>query len=150
MLTDYSCTSGNQCQAIICDPLSERQDISLTDYNGVFGYLHLAQECEITIPMEKSEYDIIKNNPKKAIGISQTESDHVVFKIKLLEYDLIQGQATIKAWPKTYFNIQVIPSEIEMDDCEVEALCDGNNRLTEDSDFRITEDGECRELELIN
>jgi hypothetical protein len=152
MLTDYSCASGNQCQAVICDPLSERQDISLSAYNSVFGYLHLAQECEMTIPMEKSEYDIIKNNPKKSIGISQTDSNFTKFKIKKLVYNLIEGTAIINAWPKTPFRIQVINDPIEMPDCEPEVTeCIGDDlRLTEDSEFRITEDGQCRELELIN
>jgi hypothetical protein len=73
--------------------------------------------------MEKAEYDIIKNNPKKAIGISQTDTGHQAFKIKKLEYDLIQGQATIQAWPKTFFNIQVIPTEVDMDDCSAPPPC---------------------------
>lgn len=152
MLTDYSCTLGNQCQAIICDPLSERQDISLAEYNSVFGYLHLAQECEMTIPMTKAQYDVIKNNRKKSIGISQTDSNFTKFKIKKLVFNLIEGTATINAWPKTPFRIQVINDPIEMPDCEPEASeCIGDDlRLTEDSEFRITEDGECRELELIN
>lgn len=119
MLSDYSCTNGRQCQAIICDPLSERQDISLASYNSLFGYLHLAQECEMTIPMSKDQYDVIKNNRKKSIGVSQTDSNFTKFKIKKLVYNLIEGTATINAWPKTFFNIQVINDAIEMPDCEV-------------------------------
>jgi hypothetical protein len=120
MLSDYSCGSGNQCQAIICDPLSERQDISLQSYNSVFGYLHLAQECEMTVPMSKNQYDVIKNNRKKSIGISQTDANFTKFKIKKLVYNLIEGTATINAWPKTFFNIQVINAPIEMPNCEVQ------------------------------
>lgn len=119
MLSDYSCGSGNQCQAIICDPLSERQDISLQSYNSVFGYLHLAQECEMTVPMSKNQYDVIKNNRKKSIGISQTDANFTKFKIKKLVYNLMEGTATINAWPKTFFNIQFINDPIEMPDCSV-------------------------------
>lgn len=114
MVSDYSCGSGNQCQAIICDPLGESQDISLTSYNGVFGYFFLPLLYDIRIPMEWEEYETIRDNPTKAIGISQTNTGHVAFKIKILEYDIVNAQASIKAWPKTFFPINVIESVPEM------------------------------------
>lgn len=120
MVSDYSCSLGNQCQAILCDSLGESQDIRLgepTHYNIPFGYFFLPMIYDITIPMEWEEYQEIRNNRKKSIGISQTDSGHVAFKIKLLEYDIVKGEALIKAWPKTFFRINVINSTPEMD-CE--------------------------------
>lgn len=113
MVSDYSCATGNECQAIICDSLAENTDISLATYNATLGYLHLPLEYEIKIPMEWEEYEAIRNNRKKAIGISQTTTGHVPFSIKDLAYSLVEGKATIKAWPKTFFTINVIETTPE-------------------------------------
>lgn len=115
LVSDYSCASGRQCQAIICDSLSEKEDISLTSYNSTFGYFFVPLVYDITIPMEFEEYETIRDNPKKAIGISQTTTNFKAFKIKLLDYDIVKGQANIKAWPKVFFPIEVIDSIPEMD-----------------------------------
>jgi len=115
MVSDYSCSLGDVCQAIICDPLGESHDIPLVPYNSSFGYFFLPLLYDITIPMEWEEYKEIRNNRKKSIGISQTDTGHVVFKIKILEYDIVKGEAVIKAWPKTFFRINVIDSTPEME-----------------------------------
>jgi hypothetical protein len=112
MVSDYSCAVGDICQSILCDSLSESQDISLSSYNGTFGYLHLPLIYNITIPMEWDEYETIRNNRKLAIGISQTDTGHIPFKIQSLEYDIIKGQANIKAWPKTFLSITVPDQDI--------------------------------------
>lgn len=117
MTSDYSCASGNECQAIICDPLGENQDISLATYNAGLGYLHLPLIFDITIPMGLDEFQEIDANRNKSIGISQTTTGHIPFKIKLLEYDIVKGEATIKAWPKTYFRIEVI-NQYNMSVCD--------------------------------
>lgn len=114
MTSDYSCASGDICQAILCDSLTESDDISLATYNATFGYLHLALLYDITIPMEWEEYQTIRNNRQKAIGISQTSTGHIAFKIKRLEYDIVLGQANIKAWPKTFLSITVPEQDFTM------------------------------------
>lgn len=117
MMSDYNCTSGKECLAVICDEVTESQDIPLgppTNYYIPFGYLHLAMLYTIKIPMEWEDYKAIKNSPKKAIGISQTDSGHAKFLIKQLTYNLSKSEATITAWPKEYFEIQVIDSSPEM------------------------------------
>jgi hypothetical protein len=114
MISDYSCSGGNQDQAIICDSIAENDDISLTDYNAAIGYLHLPLLYPINIPMEWEEYEEIRDNRKKSIGVSQTDSGYTVFKIKSLEYDLVNGQANIKAWPKTFLSLTVPNQEFEM------------------------------------
>lgn len=117
MVSDYNCGSGNECQAIICDSISEKQDISLAIYNAGFGYYFLPILFDIVIPMEWEEFQEIRSNRKKSIGISQTTAGHIPFKIKLLEYDIVKGEATIKAWPKTFFSIQVI-NEYNQSTCD--------------------------------
>jgi hypothetical protein len=117
MVSDYNCTLGDQCQAILCDALAENDDISLSVYNGAIGFYNLPLLYTINIPMEWEEYETIRDNRKKAIGISQTNSGHVIFKIKLLDYDIVKGQASIKAWPKTFLSLTVPEQDIEMDSC---------------------------------
>lgn len=112
METDYSCTNGNQCQAIICDSLSESDDIPLS---YPFGFYFLPQLFDIAIPMEKEEYDLIDR--KKPIGISQADTGHVNFVIKSLKYDLLNGGAKIQAWPEETFNITVPEQVITMREC---------------------------------
>lgn len=68
-------------------------------------YLFIPKLFNITLPMELSEYQAIRANRKKAIGISQTQDNHTPFFIKTLEYEHWQGKAVITAWPKTEFTI---------------------------------------------
>lgn len=110
--------------------------------------LHLALAYEIVIPLEWEDYLLIRENRKKAIGISQTTVNHAKFFIDTLEYELVKGVATIKAWPVTYFDIQVIESDTFMRDCQavITDVCE-DAYLTENSFELITEDGDCLILE---
>lgn len=120
MSSDYNCSTGNECQAILCDDLAENDDISLALYNDTFGYLHLPLLYEFTVPMSWDDYKTIRDNRKNAIGISQTNTDHKAFFIKELTYEIMKGQATIKAWPKEYFEIEVIQGDYTSPGCPVE------------------------------
>lgn len=98
--------------------LAEKADIPLTfveipsfDYKRRFDYLFLPEAFKIVIPIEKSDFEKLDRN--KPINISQTDSNHVKFYIKDMEYDIMQGRATIIAWPKTPFKTQVIKQQIE-------------------------------------
>lgn len=113
MQSEHSCGS-KECQAIICDELTESQDISMGDYSDELGFLHLPLLYEIRIPMEWEEYKAIRNSPKKPIGISQTSSGFTQFFIKDLSYNLFDGEATVLAWPREYFEIQQIDQVPEM------------------------------------
>lgn len=123
--------------------LAENEDIPI-----YADPLHLALAYEIVIPLEWEDYLLIRENRKKAIGISQTTVNHAKFFIDTLEYELVKGVATIKAWPVTYFDIQVIESETFMRDCEavITEICE-DAYLTENSFELITEDGDCLILE---
>jgi hypothetical protein len=137
MVSDYSCSSGQFCQAMSCDPRAENEDISVNDDDFVDGYLHLALLYNITIPMEWEEYKTIRENPKKAIGISQTSTGHIPFKIKRLEYDLVLGQATISAWPKTFLSLTVPEQDFAMScsNVEIEEASDLDGDLQDVLDF---------------
>jgi hypothetical protein len=115
MVSDYSCGGGNQCQAIVCDPLRESDDISLTDYNSVFGYLFYPMDYKMKVPMSWDEFKVVQANLKKAIGISQSDTNHKPFFIREMTYNIIEGTAEIKAWPKEYFEIQTLDGQVEMD-----------------------------------
>lgn len=123
--------------------IAENEDIPV--YNDP---LHLALQYEIKVPLEWEDYLTIRENRKKAIGISQTTTGHVKFFIDTLEYELVKGIATIKAWPVEYFDIQVIEDTPAMRSCipTVVTTCE-DAYLTESSFEFETEDGNCLILE---
>jgi hypothetical protein len=60
-----------------------------------------------------------------------------------LEYELVKGRATIKAWPVEFFDIQVIETTSNQNVCfTVPGDCD-DAYLTEDGFEMITEGGDC-------
>lgn len=123
--------------------ISEKEDLPVYD-----DPLHLALQYEIRVPLEWEDYLTIRENRKKAIGISQTTTGHVKFFIDTLEYELVKGIATIKAWPIEYFDIQVIEDTPSMRSC-IPVIPDNceDAYLTEDSFEFETEDGNCLILE---
>ncbi len=114
MSSDYSCSTGYQCLGVICDNLSEKQDIPLgspSNYGSVFGYLHLPEVFTIDIiNFTWRDYKAIRNSRAKSIRISQTNTNHKRFKIKELVYEICKGKARIVAWPYDEFNISVVPT----------------------------------------
>jgi len=108
MVSDYDCSVGRACEGILCDSFAEKADINLATYFNGLGYLFIPVEHTIIINMNWDQYLTIRQNPTLAIGISQTSSNFTKFFIKELEFSIVKGKATIKAWPKTPFTIQVI------------------------------------------
>lgn len=150
MVSDYSCSTGEQCLAIICDSLSEKGDISLATYGGTIGYLHLPLLYTIEIiNFSWDDWVLIRNNPNKSIGLSQSLDNFKRFFIKELTFEVCKSKATIVAWPYDETPILVIDTNIPEDDFEepFEEDCGDRVRLLEDSEERITEAGECRNLE---
>lgn len=82
--------------------LSEKQDIPVTD-----EYVFIPQEFTAEIDLSWEDYKTIRTYPRNAIGISQTEYDHVAFYIKSLEYQPVQGKAVFKLWPVVPFYMTV-------------------------------------------
>lgn len=110
---------GSCSRAIIGDNLSESGSIALGGgggaYNIPIGYFFLPILYQINIPMEKEDFDLIDR--KEPIGISQTTSGHATFHIKELEYEIVKGEAVIKAWPEEFFNITIPDQEITTPSC---------------------------------
>lgn len=119
--------------------LSEKQNISPTT-----DFLFLPELFEITVPLDWDDYKIIRDNRKNAIGVSQTQDNHIAFFIKELEYQPVKGTAIIRAWPVNLMAIDYIPSDVPIRDCIPPAL-EGcvDAYLTEFSQDFITEAGEC-------
>lgn len=113
---NYDMTSDMVNTSDGCDeyklPLSEKQDIAVSG-----DPMHLALLYEITVPMEWEEYRTIRDNRKKAVGISQTDQNHISFFIKELNYEVTKSQATITAWPKELMPIEVVEYTPEMIEC---------------------------------
>lgn len=122
------------------ESVSEKQDLPVS-----LEYLHLPELFEIRLPMTWEQYKAVRNNRKQAIGISQTSTGHVPFFIKTLEYEPSFSKARILAWPRTPFSIQVIDFVQPTVNCQ--PACGTDGRYTEDSLERLTEDGQCREIE---
>lgn len=140
MISDYSCTLGQQCVGIICDPVSESQDIpfSSPDYHLNFGYLHLHYQYDMTIDMSYEQYKAIRDNRNEAIGISQTDANHVKFFIKSLEYEIKKGEAKISAWPVTYMDLEVIEQTFTMQCAPSEEECE--NAITDELGDELTDE----------
>lgn len=81
--------------------VSEKEDMFVHDGD----YIHMADLLEIKIPMSWAQYRTIRDNRKKAIGISRTNTGHIPCFIKTLEYEVCNSYATITAWPKNKFSI---------------------------------------------
>lgn len=137
MVSDFStpCDVGGS--------LSEKENINVTT-----DFLHLPLLYTIEINLAWDDYVAIRDARHKAIGISQTDSDHAMFFIKSLEYELVKGKATIKAWPVEFFNIVQTDFAPLLRECEPprEDECGTGefDRVTSDGEGRRTSDGECR------
>lgn len=165
VITDYSCASGNQNLAIICDSLSAKQDIALGSpslYGTVFGFLHWPKLYNVEIiNFTWDQYRTIRENRELSINLSVTASNYVRFFIKEMSYELCKGKCKIIAWPydeaaanlMTYYNTTYIQEGLGSSMPERNYLGSGcyedNLRLTEDGHIRVTEDGICRRLEEL-
>lgn len=123
--------------------LSEKQSIPVTS-----DRLHISMLYTIEINLAWDDYVLMRANRKKAIGISQTDANHTAFFIKSLEYELCKGKATIKAWPKEYFEITQTDFVRQMIECVAPGECGTGalDRTTSDGEGRVTSDGQCRTI----
>lgn len=150
MISDYNCAVGNECIAVICDEFMENQDIPLgdtpvngtTNYYIPFGKLHSHYQYDITIDISYEQYLAIRNNRELAIGISQTDENHVKFFIKTLEYEIKTGNAKISAWPVEYMDLQIIEQEFTMRCTPSEEECE--DAITDEFAEQLTDElGRC-------
>jgi hypothetical protein len=152
MTSDYHC-QGNACASVlgvVCDEISESDDIVLNAAygglpNGVFDYLFIPQTYKIEIDLSWNDYLKIKSNPKKAIGLSQTETGHKKFFIKLLEYEVVNAKATMTLWPAEDFDIAVPEFSVPSQECNIpEAFVGCEDAITDElGDDLVDENGDC-------
>jgi len=102
MSSDYSGSAPEVCLAVTGDPLSEGQDINLTGpaYLGLVGHLFQPIVYTFTYPLTYAQYKLIKANRHKAIGVSETNSDHITCFIKKIEYDINKSKAIFTLWKR--------------------------------------------------
>lgn len=115
--------------------LSEKQDLDIST-----DPFHLALIYEIRIPLTWEEYVVIRDNPKNAIGISQTDENHIKFFIQELSYTPDQGEALIQAWPVELLSILTLETTATGQICFTDC---GDVYLTEDALEYETEDEDC-------
>lgn len=96
------------------EELSEKENIPVTN-----DYLHLPDLYEATLPMEWSDYQTIRDNKRKPIGISLTDSDPVPMFIKTLSYKPVKGEATVLMWAKEYLDLSVVEDTTPTQECYV-------------------------------
>lgn len=116
--------------------LSEKGDIPVSS-----DRLFIPKLFDITVPMTWEQYKLIANNRHMAIGISQTDENHARFYIQTLEYSPFTSEASIKAWPKDDFEIQVVEDVIQEPVCPTPENL-GNYLATDDGFYLLTDDGE--------
>lgn len=122
------------------EAVSEKQDIPIgNDYTHI-GQAYLMEDT----PLTWEEYKGIRDNRKKAIGISQTDTDHKPFFIKTLDYDINKNLATILAWPAEFFRVISRDRDPVMMSCSPQEVDECLNAyLTQSGEEFITEDDEC-------
>lgn len=140
---NYDMTSNLVSSCDVGGNISEKQNINVTT-----DFLHLPLLYTIEINLAWDDYVSIRNARHKAIGISQTDSGHVMFFIKSLEYELVKGKATIRAWPVEYFAISQTAFVPQMVQCFVPGECGSgeDDRTTSEGEGRDTSEGECRTI----
>jgi hypothetical protein len=138
---NYDMTSNLVSSCDVGGNLSEKENIAVTS-----DFIHLPLIYTIEINLGWDDYVLMRDNRKRAIGISQTNANHKAFFIKSLEYELVKGKATIKAWPKEYFEITQTDFVPQMVQCFAEGECGTGelDRITSDGEGRVTSDGQCR------
>lgn len=99
MVSDYSGSAPGICFNKISDPLSEKQDLSMS-YNGLLGHLFRPELLEFKYPLSWDNYKLIRDNRTRAIAVSETDSNHTICHIKKLEYDVINSLGTFTVWRK--------------------------------------------------
>lgn len=118
--------------------LSEQGNIPVTT-----DFIHRAELYEAEIPMEWTEYQTIRDNKKKPIGISITHEDPVPMFIKTLDYKPVEGKATILMWAKEYFDLSVVVDTTPMRECYTSAEECENAITDEFGNFLTDEFGVC-------
>jgi hypothetical protein len=119
------------------DLLSEGQNLTVTS-----DAIHTSYYYEIEYPLSLSTYKSISLNKNKAIGVSQTDFDHIPLLIDTLAYQLAKGTVQISGWTKEYWDITAIIGNPPTQDCVLNVECE--NPITDSfSNILADEEGNC-------
>lgn len=128
----FESTLETDCEEYDGVLLSEKGSIPVTD-----NYIHTANYYELNVPMGLMQYLTIRENRKKAIGISRTDGDHVPFFIDELEYKLVKGTAKIQGWTKGFLDLSVVEGPAPTQDCTITEMC--LNAITDEYEEMLTD-----------
>lgn len=142
----FTSGEGNYDAAATMDPNGCTEDyegISLDEKGDILAdtnYLHLPELYEITIPMDWNEYQLIRDNRKRPIGISLSDSGHVAMFIKTLQYKPVKGTCEILAWSKEYLDLSYYTDHTPMQECLPVPGAPGGPGGSEECEGAITDD----------
>jgi hypothetical protein len=100
MFSLYNSSKPGICFNKTSEFLYEKQDISLTTYNPLIGYLFQPITYQFEFPISLDNYFLMRNNRTRAIAISTTDSNHIICHIKKLDYDPLKSVGTFTVWKK--------------------------------------------------
>jgi hypothetical protein len=122
------------------DALTENQNIEITD-----DINHLTNYYDFQAPLTWDEYLSIRANRKKAIGISQSDGNHIPLFIDELDYYPAKGNVKITGWSTEFMDIVVQEDGTASRDCmpvtDAEACEDAITDLI--GEFLTTTTGAC-------
>jgi hypothetical protein len=100
--SDYDCTNGikSDCQDAICGDIAENDDLQVSGLTNQVGYLFSPVILEFKHPLSWEDYKTIRDNKKKAIGVSTTAEGHDICFIKSLKYDINLSTGTFVVWKR--------------------------------------------------
>jgi hypothetical protein len=112
------------------------------------NFLHLPDLYEATIPMDWQDYATIRDNPRKPIGISKSDTGHARMFIKTLSFQPMHGEAKILMWAKDFLDLSVEEDRTPMQECLSAGgggeFPDCENGITDEDGFYLTDEfGEC-------
>jgi hypothetical protein len=94
-------------------------------------FIHLPNYYEFETYLQWEDYKIIRDNRKKAIGISLTDENHVALFIDQLEYSIMHGKAKISGWTNEFMELAVV------EDAAAQQICDQNEGIDDSDDDGI-------------
>lgn len=102
----------------------EMGDFYLTGFSFPSGptnpgnpYLHLADSYDFKTKLTWEDYQTLRNNKKKAISISQVESNYKKLFVETLGFTISDSQVEIKAWGAEPFDLVVPESNQPNKEC---------------------------------
>ncbi len=101
MVSQYSCGSSTKsdCPGMVCEEVGEGDDLTVNDFPEI-GYLFTQEVLEFEHPLSWEDYKTIRDNRTKAIGVSETDADHMICFIKRHEYDINKSKAKFVVWKR--------------------------------------------------